>query len=131
MKTTPILRDKNTTPTAEVLEAAMGKRRAAVLAEFLETITSDAVGLSFEWRFYRDGQSWLGKATYKKKTIFWLSVYADCFRMNFYFTAKTRGGVLDLDIGGETKATFAARDSPPRCPTGSRSRSITTTTSPI
>ncbi len=107
---TPLLRDKNVFPTNEVLEAALGKRRAAVLAEFLETITSDAVGLSFEWRFYNDGKSWLGKATHKKKTICWLSVYEGRFCTNFYFTEKTRGGVLDLSIDENIRQAFAQAD---------------------
>ncbi len=105
-----ILRDKNVFPTPEVMVEALGKRCAAVLAELIETITGDEYGLTFEWRFYNDGKTWLGKAVYKKKTVFWLSVYEDCFRANFYFTEKTRGGVLDLNVDDRIKAGFAAAE---------------------
>lgn len=102
-----LLRDKNVFPTPDVLEKALGKRGCAAWTELLDTLTGEDYGLAFEWRFYNDGKAWLGKATYKKKTIFWLSVYEGFFRTNFYFTEKTRGGVLELNIDGKIKATFA------------------------
>ncbi len=107
---TQLLRDQNIFPTEETLEAALGKRLSVVLKEMIDAVTSEKIGLAFEWRFYNDGKAWLGKATYKKKTVFWLSAYEGYFRTNFYFTAKTRGGVLNLDIDGETKAMFAASE---------------------
>ena len=85
---TLILCDKTVVPTPETLEAALGKRRCAVLLELIDTVTGESGGLEFQWRFYGDSKSWLGKATYKKKTIFWLSVYDDGLRVNFYFTEK-------------------------------------------
>ncbi len=106
---TPLLRDKNVFPTNEVLEAALGKRRCAVLLELIDTVTGVG-GLEFQWRFYNDSKSWLGKATYKKKTIFWLSVYDDGLRVNFYFTEKNRDGVLDLNLDGEIKTAFASAE---------------------
>jgi hypothetical protein len=28
--------------------------------------------INLEWRYYKDGNAWLGKATYRKKTVpFW------------------------------------------------------------
>lgn len=42
-----------------------------------------------------------------KKTIFWLSIWEGFFKIGFYFTEKTRGGVMDLDIDKEIKTSFA------------------------
>ena len=103
---TKLLNDKNVFPTDEVLQKALGKRHV-LFKELIDTITGDDYGLTFEWRFYNDGKSWLGKAVYKKKTIFWLSVWDDCFRTGFYFTEKTRGGIMELNVDEKIKAAFA------------------------
>ena len=101
-----LLRDKDVYPSPEVLQNALGKR-CVILKELLDTITGEEYGLTFEWRYYNDGKSWLGKAVYKKKTVFWLSVWSGYFQTNFYFTEKTRGGVMDLNIDDDIKAAFA------------------------
>ncbi len=102
---TLILRDKNVYPSPEFLESVLGKRYA-LLKELLDTVTGRGE-LDFEWRFYNDAKGWLGKATYRKKTVFWLSVGDSCFQTNFYFTEKTRGAVLDLDIDEKVKIAFS------------------------
>jgi hypothetical protein len=67
-----------------------------------------AAGLALEWRYYKDGKAWLGKVTCKKKTIVWLSVWKEFIKAGFYFTEKTRPGVLDLDFHATIKSSFAA-----------------------
>jgi hypothetical protein len=37
-----------------------------------------------QWRYYNDGKAWLCKVSYKKKTVFWLSVWEACFKVAFY-----------------------------------------------
>lgn len=66
-----------------------------------------AAELALEWRYYKDGKTWLGKVTYKKKTIVWLSVWKEFIKAGFYFTEKTRQGVLDLDFNDTIKSSFA------------------------
>jgi len=80
-----ILNDKDVQMTADVLDAALGDRRKAY-ARFLDGI--EELGIALEWRYYNDG-GWLGKATYKKKTTFWLSVWEDRFQAGFFFTERT------------------------------------------
>ena len=104
---TQLLKDKDVYPSPEVLQNALGKQRYAVLKELIDTITDKEFGLTVEWKFYNDGKAWLGKAVYKKKTIFWLSVWDGCFKTGFYFTEKTRGGVMELDIDSGIKVAFA------------------------
>ncbi|GAO28582.1 DUF3788 family protein [Geofilum rubicundum] len=40
---------------------------------------------------------------FKKKTVFWLSVWDGFIRTSFYFTEKTKPGVLSLNIDDELK----------------------------
>ena len=60
-----------------------------------------------EWRYYNDGKSWLTKAVYKKKTVFWLSVWDGFFKVTFFFTDKTRSGIQELPIKKSIKTKAA------------------------
>jgi hypothetical protein len=61
---------------------------------------------SEEWRYYRDGKSWLLKVTCKKKTIFWLSIIKDAFRTTFYFTDKANDELLSSNLSEDLKKQF-------------------------
>ncbi|HPO50469.1 MAG TPA: DUF3788 family protein [Spirochaetota bacterium] len=74
--------------------------------EIINTITDNTFNLTVEWRYYKDGKSWLCKATYKKKTVFWFSVWEDYFKVSFYFTEKTEKKVYELDIDCRLKEEF-------------------------
>ena len=65
------------------------------------------LGLLPEWRYYRDGKSWLCKITYKKKTVTWLSVWENSIKTSFYFTGKSRAGIMKLDIDDNIKTAFS------------------------
>ncbi len=102
----PLLNDPDIFPTPEVLAQILGKNYA-ILEELIGAMTADGLGLTVEWRFYKDGKAWLGKACYKKKTIFWLSVWDGFFKTGFYFTEKAKPGVLELPIDETLKSEFA------------------------
>ena len=104
MNAEQLLRDPNIQPTDEVLTAAMGASYTAwqTLMEKLADL-----GIALEWRYYNDGKSWLGKCVYKKKTVFWASVWDGFFKTTLYFTEKTRAGIQDLPIDESIKAAIA------------------------
>lgn len=58
------------------------------------------------WRYYKDGKHWLCKWQYRAKTVCWLSVWDDCFKLSFYFNDHNKGGVEMLDIDDEIKRSF-------------------------
>jgi hypothetical protein len=92
-----LLRDPKVFPGPEVLKDSL-KEAYPVYEELLASITGPEYGLVPEWRFYNDGKAWLCKVAYKKKTIFWLSVWDEFFKVSFYFTMSTAKGVTDLAI---------------------------------
>lgn len=104
---TPLLRNPGIFPADEELEIVFGKEVFRVYNELMNTLTSDKFGLKPEWNYYKDGKAWLCKVIYKKKTIFWLSVWENAFKIVFYFTGKTRPGLLELDIKDTIKNKFA------------------------
>ena len=66
----------------------------------------DRYGILSEWNYYKDGKSWLCKVQHKKKTVLWLSVWEDCFKLSFFFTEKTKSGVDELEITSSIKEDF-------------------------
>jgi hypothetical protein len=100
---TMVLKEPSISPTKKVLENALG-RSYAVYEELINTITSE--GLMPQWKYYNDGKAWLCKVEYKKKTVFWLSVWDRYFKMGFYFTQKNCKGIYALDIDDNIKKEF-------------------------
>jgi hypothetical protein len=103
---TILLRDQQTPPTAEVLSESLGTVYS-VYEAMLEAVTSADFDLVVEWNYYKDGKAWLCKVSFKKKTIFWLSVWDKHFKVSFYFTEKTKGEIETLDISDQIKKDFS------------------------
>jgi hypothetical protein len=101
------LREQQVYPTAEVLKNAMGKSYSAY-EDLIRILTDTNYGLVPEWNYYRDGKAWLCKVCYKKKTIFWLSVWDKFFKTTFYFTERNGTGVAGLEIEEKLKADFSS-----------------------
>jgi biotin operon repressor len=100
-----LLRDPHVLPSNEVIAQALGKSYEA-FDEMMKTITSDGYTLEPNWRFYNDGNAWLCKVSFKKKTVFWLSVWPGFFKTTFYFTEKTCQGIDSLNISEDIKKDF-------------------------
>lgn len=106
MEAQMLLRDADIFPSNKILEDALGEG-FNILVSFLKTITNNEYALTLEWRYYNDGKAWLGKAVYKKKTIFWLSVWEGFFKTSFFFTEKHLEAIAKLDISETIKDEFA------------------------
>ena len=103
---TRLLGQKEVYPNIEVLEKALGESYL-VFNELIETISNEKYALVPDWRFYKDGQSWLCKVSNKKKTVCWISAWNKYFKVGFYFTEKTRLGINELDIENRIKEDFS------------------------
>ena len=99
-----LLRVKDVYPNVPVLIEALGADVFEVY-EALMTM-SDELGFCPEWRYYNDGKAWLCKVSYKKKTIFWLSIWNKSIKVSFYFTLRTAPGILELDLPPEVSDSF-------------------------
>jgi hypothetical protein len=102
------LRDQHVPITKEVLTNALGKSYK-IFEELMEIITDTRYSLEPQWNYYKDGKAWLCKVCFKKKTIFWLSVWEKFFKTAFYFTEKNSSGIKELDIDENIKEEFAQR----------------------
>lgn len=91
-------------PSPELFNSILSKELYTILMDINSFLITN--GLSLEWRYYNDGKAWLGKVSFKKKTLVWLSVWDMYIKAGFYFTEKTGKGIFDLDIDPELKSAF-------------------------
>ncbi len=101
----PILTDKDQFPTEEIIYSHIGKSKSLWQSVF-EYIHSEHPILTEQWRYYKDGKSWLMKVMNKSKTIFWLSLIKGSFRITFYFTDKAEEVIINSPISEELKTQF-------------------------
>ena len=101
----PILTNENQFPTDEVIFSIIGKTNSLWMT-FFEFLKEQYPDFNPEWRYYKDGHSWLMKVVRKKKTVFWLSVIKDAFRITFYFSDKAEEDILSSGITNELKEHF-------------------------
>ncbi|MBP7506725.1 MAG: DUF3788 family protein [Prolixibacteraceae bacterium] len=99
------LKDPNILPTKEVLNEKMGSSYDAYV-KLIDALAGEEFGIVPEWRYYNDGKSWLAKHLYKKKNMFWLSVWNNYFKVSFYFTDKNILGVDSLTIDEKIKESL-------------------------
>jgi hypothetical protein len=102
----PILSDQSQYPTDEIIYSHIGKTKDIWISffDFLHEVHPEITG---EWRYYNDGKSWLMKVTRKGKTVFWLSILKNSFRITFYFTEKAKEAIADSKIPDELKKQFS------------------------
>ena len=101
----PILKDPDQYPTEEVIYGCIGKKKALWIS-FFNNLDEQHPDFSREWRYYKDGKNWLMKVTRKSKTIFWLSVWKNCFKITFYFSDKAEELINNSDISDSLKKEF-------------------------
>lgn len=100
-----VLGDKSVFPSDEVLSSIIGDK-----TDILRKITGYVKGkynnITEEWRYYNDGKQWLFKMQYKKKTIFWIGVLHDTFRITFYFGEKAEPVIVSSTLPEKMKDEF-------------------------
>jgi hypothetical protein len=102
----PMLHDPDVFPSDEIIFAHLGKARR-LWEQVMERLVQVCPGAESQWRYYRDGKSWLLKVTFRKKTLCWVSLDDGSFRMTFYFTDKASSLIADSDLPTELKEQFA------------------------
>ena len=100
-----ILTDKNQYPTEKIIFLHIGKTKIFWKSIF-NYIHENHPDFSEQWRYYNDGKSWLLKITKKSKTIFWLSIIQDSFRITFYFGDKAEPAIMESKISDRLKDKF-------------------------
>lgn len=100
-----LLSEKNQFPTQEIIFSHIGTSKP-FWQHLFKQVHSHYPDFTEQWRYYNDGKSWLLKVTHKSKTIFWLSVLQDTFRITFYFADKAEEVLMASEISEELKIQF-------------------------
>jgi len=100
-----ILSDKNQFPTEKIIFSHIGKSKIYWESLF-RYIHSNHPDISEQWKYYKDGKSWLLKVARKSETIFWLSLVQNTFRITFYFGDKAEPAVMKSIIPAKLKKQF-------------------------
>ena len=104
----PLLKDPDTYPSNEILKSVL-KDSYSAYEETMKQITGSDHGLVPQWNYYKDGKAWLCKVGFKKKTVFWLSVWDGYFKAGFYFVERHCPGIDKLDIDNSIKEEFKTK----------------------
>jgi len=89
--------DKSVKPTDELVFSVIGNNRE-FWVEFFATLKNQYPDAQGDWNYYNDGKNWLFKMVRKKKTIFWIGLHQDTFRITFYFGDKTEPVIEKSDL---------------------------------
>ena len=101
----PCLNDENEFPDNDVLSRHLGQAQKPWDA-FMALLKEDHPSFFGEWRYYRDGKSWLFKVARKKTTICWVSVFKAKFKTGFYFGGKAEDLIVNSKLRKEYKVQF-------------------------
>lgn len=101
----PVLTDPKEFPTEQVIFSRIGKKKTLWI-DFFDVLGERHSDLAQQWRYYEDGKNWLMKVTRKSKTIFWLSVWDNAFKITFYFSDKAEPLIEESGISESLKKSF-------------------------
>ena len=100
-----VLKDKNVHPDDKMIFSIIGDKKP-VWQAIMSHMHENYKDISEEWRFYNDGKQWLFKMQQKKKTIFWIGILKDTFRITFYFGDKAEPLIETSELAESMKKDF-------------------------
>ena len=92
-------------PTEEVIFSCIHEKQKLWINLFDE-LHKHYPDFTEEWRYYKDGKSWLLKILRKKKTVCWVSLIGNGFRATFYFSDKFEDAIYTSSISEALKEEF-------------------------
>jgi len=102
---TMVLNDKSVTPTEDQVFSIIGDKRI-FWEKIMNYLHDNNTDITEVWRYYNDGKSWLFRTLKKGKTIVWIRVLEDTFRIAFYFGDKAEPMIEQSDLPESIKNDF-------------------------
>jgi len=100
-----VLTDKSVYPDDDLIFSIIGSN-SVYWKKLLDSIRESYPASEEVWKYYNDGKNWLFRIILKKKTLFWIGVLADTFRITFYFGDKAEPAILKSSLSEEIKIAF-------------------------
>jgi hypothetical protein len=100
-----LLSDKNIIPTDDYIFSIIGDRKF-LWQRIMSYMQDNYIDSEGKWNYYNDGKRWLFKMIIKKKTIFWIGILENTFRISFYFGDKAEPLINESDLPLSIKDEF-------------------------
>jgi hypothetical protein len=97
--------DKEVKPTESLIFSII-KEKEDLWHALMNHLQENYPGSSGDWHYYNDGKQWLFKEVQKKKTLFWLSLFEETFRITFYFGDKAQPLIDNSELPDPIKNEF-------------------------
>jgi len=94
---TKSLLDETVTPNDELVFSIIGDKEL-IWRQTMSYLYDNSNDISEVWRFYKDEKSWLFRTLKKKKTIFWIKVLDETFRIAFWFANRLEPIILESNL---------------------------------
>ena len=102
---TIVLNDKSVMPNEQIVFSIIGDKHI-LWQKIMKYLHDNHTDITEVWRYYNDGKSWLFRTMKKEKTIFWIRVLEDTFRIAFYFGDKAEPMIEQSDLPEGIKNDF-------------------------
>lgn len=99
------LTDPSVQPTDELVFSIIGKN-SIYWQKIIKYLHDNHNDITEVWRFYNDGKCWLYRTLRKKKTIYWIGILKDTFRITFYLGNKADELIEDSSLSENIKEEF-------------------------
>jgi hypothetical protein len=100
-----VLGDKSVRPNDELIFSIIGGK-SIFWKKIISHLHESYTDIIEEWNYYNDGKSWLFRVQKKKKTIFWIRVLPDTFRVGFFLSDKGEALIENSDLSESVKEEF-------------------------
>lgn len=100
-----VLTDQTIQPDDNLIYKIIGEKQI-LWQQIMQYLYDQYTGVDEVWKFYNDGKCWLFRTLRKKKTIFWLGVIKDTFRITFYLADKTEPLIENSTLSEEGKNRY-------------------------
>ena len=95
-----VLTDPTIYPDDNQLRRHLGETKV-FLDRMVDELRRCEPPISVAWRYYTDGNSWLGKATAGNKTILWVTICHHMFKATCYFNVRALALLERSGLGDE------------------------------
>ena len=111
-----VLADESVKPNDELIFSILGEKEL-LWKQTISYMYDNNNDISEVWKCYNYGKSWLFRTLKKKKTIFWIRILDDTFRVAFWFADKLEPIILQSDLPESIKSEYknAKRFNKSRC----------------
>lgn len=102
---TKVLSDENEIPNDELVFSIIGNKEL-IWKKTMSYVYDNNNDISEVWKYYNDGKSWLFRTIIKKKTVFWIRILDDTFRIAFWFANRLEPIILESKLPKRIKEEY-------------------------